>query len=232
VPQYGGRVGWSGAAVRTPLERRRGPDARVVAHMRARGHSFEEVRRAVDDGRLAYAYTEELLTSPGRVYGLSDAARDTGLEPALTERIRTAAGFNPEDEDLLREEDVRLLRCAARAVEAGLPPVALLQMVRVYGQAIARIADAKVRLFHLRVHEPLMLGRRQRRGGRRDARSRAAAAPSLLPVMYQTHERYPRHFVEQDVVGHMEVDVDGSTTDLGRMKISLAFVARLAGEEE
>ena len=50
--------------------------------------------------------------------------------------------------------------------------------------------------------------------------------------MYQTHERYPRHFVEQDVVGHMEVDVDGSTTDLGRMKISLAFVARLAGEEE
>ena len=34
--------------------------------------------------------------------------------------------------------------------------VALLQLVRVYGQAVARIADAEVRLFHLYVHEPLM----------------------------------------------------------------------------
>ena len=30
------------------------------------------------------------------------------------------------------------------------------QMIRVYGQAVAQIADAEVRLFHLYVHEPLM----------------------------------------------------------------------------
>ena len=29
-------------------------------------------------------------------------------------------------------------------------------MIRVYGQAVAQIADAEVRLFHLYVHEPLM----------------------------------------------------------------------------
>ena len=32
----------------------------------------------------------------------------------------------------------------------------MLQLVRVYGQAMAQVADAEVRLFHLYVHEPLM----------------------------------------------------------------------------
>jgi adenylate cyclase len=41
-------------------------------------------------------------------------------------------------------------------LDAGLPLVALLQLVRVYGQAMARVADAEVRLFHMHVHEPLM----------------------------------------------------------------------------
>src|SRR6185437_13423746 len=35
-------------------------------------------------------------------------------------------------------------------------------------------------------------------------------------------------FVEQDVVGHMESDLDGDTIDLGRMRVAIAF-ADLAG---
>jgi adenylate cyclase len=40
--------------------------------------------------------------------------------------------------------------------QSGLPLVAMPQLVRVYGQAMAQVADAEVRLFHLYVHEPLM----------------------------------------------------------------------------
>ena len=39
---------------------------------------------------------------------------------------------------------------------AGFPLVAFLQLCRVYGQALAQIAEAEVRLFHLYVHEPLI----------------------------------------------------------------------------
>ena len=35
--------------------------ARVVARMRERGHSLEELRRAVREGRLAFGYVEDLL---------------------------------------------------------------------------------------------------------------------------------------------------------------------------
>jgi adenylate cyclase len=46
--------------------------------------------------------------------------------------------------------------------------------------------------------------------------------------MDQVHQRYLQHFVEQDVVGHMETDLDEDPIDLGRMRVAIAF-ADLAG---
>lgn len=215
IPQYDADNGWTRDAVGY---------ARVVARMRARGHSFSEIRRASEDGRLAYAYTEELLSSPGPVYTMADAARESGLEPALAQRILMTAGFSPGQADSVSEEDMRLLKYASLGLDAGLPLVALLQLVRVYGQAIAQIADAEVRLFHLYVHEPLM---RSGATGLVVADEMQDLARVLLPlsspVMGQVHERYLRHFIEQDVVGHMEVDLDGGAPGPGRLRIALAF---------
>lgn len=215
LPQYDGQDGWTPAAAR---------NASVVARMRARGHSFSEIRRALDDGRLAYAYIEELLASSGQAYKVVDAARQTGLEPALAERIVTTAGFNLDSEGALREEDVQLLQYAARGLDAGLPLVALLQMVRVYGQAIAHIADAEVRLFHLYVHEPLMEAGATGLEVADEMRDLAGVLlPLSSPLMEQIHERYLRHFIEQDVVGHMEIESNENASDPGRMRIAIAF---------
>jgi adenylate cyclase len=52
--------------------------------------------------------------------------------------------------------------------------------------------------------------------------------PLASPVMDQIHQRYLQHFVEQDVVGHMESDLEGDSVDLGRMRVAIAF-ADLAG---
>src|SRR2546421_342793 len=54
--------------------------------------------------------------------------------------------------------------------------------------------------------------------------------PLSSPVMDHIHQRYLQHFVEQDVVGHMESDLDGDGdgVDLGRMRVAIAF-ADLAG---
>jgi adenylate cyclase len=52
--------------------------------------------------------------------------------------------------------------------------------------------------------------------------------PLASPVMDQVHQRYLQHFVEQDVVGHMESDLDEEGLDLGRMRVTIAF-ADLAG---
>jgi adenylate cyclase len=52
--------------------------------------------------------------------------------------------------------------------------------------------------------------------------------PLASPVMDEIHQRYLQHFVEQDVVGHMESDLEGDSVDLGRMRVAIAF-ADLAG---
>src|SRR4051794_2871225 len=67
---------------------------RLVARLRARGHSLDHVRRAAKEGRLAYGYLEDLFPDAEVEYGLGDAVRETGLEPELIRRIWSAAGFS------------------------------------------------------------------------------------------------------------------------------------------
>jgi adenylate cyclase len=218
VPQYNGE--WTSSAI---------GHARIVHRMRERGHSLEEIRRATAEGRLAFGYVEELFPAPDRTYTLREASREIGLDPKLIERIITGLGVSVAQTESLSDDDLQLLRYIAAVLEAGLPEVAMMQLVRVYGQALAQVADAEVRLFHLYVHEPLM---RSRATGLEMAEEMGDLARQLLPlsspVMDQVHQRYLQHFVEQDVVGHMEVDLDGAAVELGRLRVAIAF-ADLAG---
>jgi adenylate cyclase len=201
-----------------------------VARLRERGHSLDEIREATEEGRLAFGYIEELFSqTDGRTYTTKEAAKETGLEPALVERVIAALGMSPEQAESLSAADVELLRYVESVLSAGLPLVATLQLVRVYGQALAQVADAEVRLFHLYVHEPLM---RSGATGMETADEMLAITRELLPlaspVMDHVHQRYLQHFLEQDVVGHMESDLDEDEIDLGRLRVAIAF-ADLAG---
>ena len=206
-----------------------GAQVRIIARLRERGHSVAEIRAASDSGRLAFGYIEDLL--PGREgrYTLKEAARRTGLETALIERIYTTMGFSTLTLDSITDEDMRMLDYAAAVLAAGFPLVAFLQLVRVYGQALAQIADAEVRLFHLYVHEPLI---REGVPGLEVAEEMEGLARELLPLaapfMDHAHGRFLAHFVEQDVVGHMEADLEEEQLDLGRLRVAIAF-ADLAG---
>ena len=216
VPLGNGR--WTPAAV---------AHARLVARLRQRGYPLERLRDAARSGRLAYGYLEDLFPRPARTRTLEEAADETGLEPALIERIWTATGFSAGSLERIDEEDIRLLRYLAAVLEAGFPLVAFLQLVRVYGQALAQIADAEVKLFHLYVHEPLM---RDGVPGLEIAETMEGIAADLLPlaspIMDRVHQRMLQHFVGQDVVGHLELE--GGGDERGRLRVAIAF-ADLAG---
>ncbi len=203
--------------------------ARIVARLRERGHTLDAIRAASDEGQLAFGYAEELLPAAEGGVTLAEAARQTGLEPALVRRILTSLGYPERATERIPDRELALLRRAADALDTGFPLVALLQVVRVYGQALAQIADAEVRLFHLYVHEPLM---RDGVPGLEIAEQIEQLAGALLPLtsplMDLVHQRFLRHFLEQDVIGHMEVDLDGHAGDLGRLRVAIAF-ADLAG---
>jgi adenylate cyclase len=203
--------------------------ARVVARLRQRGHSLAEIKEASEGGRLAFSMVEDLLPPVHAEYTVEEAAKETGLEPALVERIFATVGFTAPALQRIGEEDLQLLRHAAAVLGAGFPLVAFLQLMRVYGHALAQIADAEVRLFHLYVHEPLM---RDGVPGLDMAQEMQDLAGELLPlaspVMETIHQRFLQHFIEQDVIGHMESDLGEGVLDLGRLRVAIAF-ADLAG---
>jgi adenylate cyclase len=201
--------------------------ARLVARLRSRGHSLAELKAASRAGRLAYGYVEDMFPSDEYTRTLEQAAEEVGLEPALVERLWIAAGLSAVSLDDIGGEDVELLRDFAAVVDAGFPLVAFLQLARVYGQAMAQIADAEVKLFHLYVHEPMM---RDGRPGLDIAEAMNDLASELLPlstpIMERLHDRALKHFLEQDVVGHLETDAIDE--ELGRVRVTIAF-ADLAG---
>ncbi len=203
--------------------------ARIVARLRDRGHALQEIRTATHEGRLAFGYVEELLPDIAGGYTLREAARRTGLAPKLIERIFAAVGFPAGSADSLSEYDMEMLEHISAVLGAGFPLMALMQLIRVYGQSVAQIADAEVRLFHLYVHEPLL---RDGMPGIEVAEQMndltARVLPLASPVMDHVHRRFLHHFIEQDIVGHMESDLGGAGSELGRLRVAIGF-ADLAG---
>ncbi len=199
--------------------------ARVVARMRERGHSLEDLKRAGSEGRLAFGYAEELFSEPEERVTVEEVSEETGLEPELIERILVILGTPLGRERVLNPSDVAALRHCARVLAAGFPLVAFLQLVRVYVQSLRRIADAEVRLFHLYVHEPMI----------RDAVPELEMAeemgqlagdilPLAAPLTEYLHTRYLRFFLEQDVVGHMESGLGEAAAELGRVTVAFCFI--------
>ncbi len=113
IPSHDG--GWSAGAV---------GHARIVARLRERGHSIADIRRTTEEGRLAFGYLEEVFEAEGDGFTIQQAAEETGLEPALIERIVGALGLSPAQAQSMSARDVELLRYVEAVLAAGLPLVA------------------------------------------------------------------------------------------------------------
>jgi adenylate cyclase len=217
VPVRGGR--WTPAAA---------AQARVVARMRDRGYSLEDLKEAGREGRLAFGFAEELFTEDEEAgLPIETVAAETGLEVELIERILTMMGTPVGRERDLSVADAAAIRLCSEVLAAGFPLVAFLQLIRVYVQSIRRIAEAEVRLFHLYVHEPLIRdGVPELRMAEAMGDLAARVMPLAAPLTEYLHNRYLHYYIEQDVVGHMETGGEQSTAELelGHVAVTLCFI--------
>jgi adenylate cyclase len=198
--------------------------ARIVARMRARGHSLDELKEAGREGKLSFGMAEDIFADDSEQFTLEEASEQIGLSVEVIERVMTVVGTPADREQILSSRDIEAFQLIGEVAEAGLPVEALLQLTRVYAQAVRRIADAEVRLFHLFVHEPMI----------RDGLSEIEMAeelgdlarrtsPTTVPLFEYLHDRYVRYFLEQDVIGHMESDFGGDT-NLDQVRTTLCFI--------
>lgn len=198
--------------------------ARIVARMRERGHSLEELKEAGKEGKLSFGMAEDLFTDTSERFSLEEASEQIGLPVETVERVITVLGTPADREPTLSARDIEALSHMGKVADAGLPVEALLQLTRVYAQSVRRIADAEVRLFHLFAHEPMI------RAGLTEIEMAEAlgdlarrSSPSSVPLFEYLHDRYVSYFLEQDVVGHMESDFGGDT-NLDQVRTTLCFI--------
>jgi adenylate cyclase len=214
IPDYRGR--WTRAAAM---------HARLVARLREHGYTLEEIKHAGEDGRLAFGYVDELFPSRDGKYVLDELAVETGLEPALIERIWRSMGFPSWRLERLDDEDLEALRYMGEVLAAGFPLVAFLQVLNVYGQSLRQVADAEARLFRMYVHEPLIRdGVPATQMAEELGELTNELLPLTTPLMIYMHRHFLRHFVEQDLIATVESELEGQPDEmLGELTVAIAF---------
>jgi adenylate cyclase len=177
-------------------------DARLalLERLSDQGVPLEELREAVEAGRLTLLPVERAVAGDGDTYTPREVAELTGADLELLQRASAALGlpYPDPDERTLHEADLDAARRVKAFLDAGLPEDGILQVARTIGMATARIAEANRELTVRTLMQP--------GDSERDLALRfAAAAEHMLPIFEPTLLYAARaHLLEQirrDVIG-------------------------------
>ena len=137
------RIDWAAEGMLEGLDAtaRRGR-VRLLDQLTSDGLSIDELRRAIDEGRLAALPAMLLLGGPPR-YSIDDAATRTGLDPEFIMAVRRANGVPALDPaaPLLNDADMAVGEIALAALQSGVSQEQILDTSRVMGHATRQIAE-------------------------------------------------------------------------------------------
>jgi len=184
--------GLGGEARRARLE--------LLERLAGEGVSLEELREAVEGGRLTLLPVERALTGDGLRYTPREVAELAEVDLELLQRATAALGipYPDPDERTLTEAELAQARRVKAFRDAGLPEEGIVQVARTIGIGTARIAEAN--------REQIVRTLMQPGDTERDLALRfAAAAEHMLPVFEPILLHALRaHLLEQirrDVIG-------------------------------
>jgi adenylate cyclase len=115
-----------------------------------RGATLDDVARAPNLGELVL----DVTLRPRGPLPLRAVAEEAGLDWPTTVRLMTAAGLPTDPDFLVTADEAASVRLFAGAHHALLGDEATLQLARVTGNAITRLAETLVGVFRLRVELP------------------------------------------------------------------------------
>lgn len=130
--------------------------ARVVTNLARKGIGTEAIGAALASGHLRLGYLE----SAGRRFPrsnrtFSELGRDLGISIDKLQMLYVTLGLpRPEEDELVREEDLPVLRGLSALYAAGVSDGEVLRAVRVWGDSIRRVAQFHTHFFHNTIEEP------------------------------------------------------------------------------
>ncbi len=185
----------------------------LLERLAGEGVPLEELREAVEGGRLTLLPVERALAGEGPRYTPREVAEIAEVDLDLLQSATTALGVPLQDLDerSQTEADLEEARRIKAYCDAGLPEEGIVQVARTIGMGTARIAEANRELIVRTLMQP--------GDTERDLALRfAAAAKYMLPVFEPTLAyAFRAHMLEQirrDVIGAADLasgEVAGTT---------------------
>ena len=168
------------------------------------GVPLEDLRKAVEEDRLALLPVERVLEGEGPRFVASEVAKEAGVDEDLLRRNRLALGLpDPgSDEAVFSEDDVDAAKRIGALREAGLPDDGILEVSRVIGLALGQVAAASRALF---AESTLAEGGTEAEISRRLAEGARRLGPMMGPVLEYVLNRHLREQVRSDVIGRAEI---------------------------
>ena len=153
--------------------------AELIEYVMARGATADDIARSTNLGELAL----DLQLRPRTDDTLATVAERAGVEWRRVQRIVAALGLPVDPDGRTTADEAATLELLAAASSDVFGEDATVQIARVVGNAMARVADAVVTAFRLQVELP-----RQAEGARYldVVQEYAALAETLLPAFVRT----------------------------------------------
>jgi adenylate cyclase len=203
----------------------------LLERLAAEDVSVEELREAVEGGRLVLLPVERAFGGTGSQYTPREVAEISGVELDLLERAAAALGIPYPDphQRTLSEADLKAARWLKTLRDAGLPEEGMLQVARTIGRATARIAEANRELGIRTLMQP---GDTERDLALRFAAAAEYMQPLVEPVLVYALRAHMLEQIRNDVIGAADLASGemGATTEISVCFADLVDFTKL-GEE-
>lgn len=193
----------------------------LLRQLHEAGAPLEELKKAAAEDRLALLPAEMVLAREAK-YSARDIAEATGQDEQAMRRQRQALGLPwgaDPDARVFTEDDLEAARRARAFAEAGFPEEATLEVSRVIGEAMSRVAAAIRNLVGERILRP---GDTERDVGLRYAELARETAPLLGPVLEYVLNRHLVEQIREDVISRAELQAGEILPDAREMAVCFA----------
>ena len=193
----------------------------LLRQLHEAGVPLDELKKAAAEERLALLPVEMVLAREGR-YSARDIAEATGQDEEAMRRQRQALGLPwvaDPDAKVFTEDDLEAGRRARAFAEAGFPEEATLEVSRVIGEAMSRVAAAIRNLVGESLLRP---GDTERDVGLRYAEVARETAPLLGPVLEYVLNQHLVEQIRDDVISRAELQAGEILPDAREMAVCFA----------
>ena len=187
--------------------------ARLYQGLERTGLPLEAIREALDAGELSFGWLDNPLydlIAPLTSRSFQDVATETGVPLELLRVLREALGFAlPEPDDRMREDELRVVPLIRKLVSRGFPTSVLDRLLRVYGDALRRIAEVEADWWHRYVVLPSLAS------GMTEVEMHEATlgfgvelAPLLEQAILAIYHAHQEHTWVENLIGEIEDALD------------------------